>query len=55
MMKKMSVLKNMVDSITSKIDILLMLSLLGTSFIAIFSIFSLTFYVKSLYEEETPN
>ena len=54
MMKKMNVLRNIVDSITSKIDILLMLSFLGVSFIGIFSIFSLGYYVKSLYEEETP-
>ena len=53
-MQHMDVLKSMIASITTKIKILGMLSLLGTSFIAIFSIFSINFYVGSLYESELP-
>lgn len=49
MMSSMDVLKNMIASITTKINILGMLSLLGTAFIGIFSIFSINFYVSSLY------
>lgn len=54
MMSSMDVLKNMIASITTKIKILGMLSLLGTAFIVIFSIFSINFYVESLYEDELP-
>lgn len=49
MMSRMDVLKNMVASITTKLKILGMLSLLGTAFICIFSIFSIDYYVDSLY------
>lgn len=54
MMSRMDVLKNMIASITTKIKILGMLSLLGTAFIGIFSIFSINYYVQSLYEAELP-
>ena len=54
MMQHMDVLKSMIASVTTKIKILGMLSLLGTSFIAIFSIFSINYYVQGLYEEELP-
>lgn len=54
MMQHMDVLKNMIKSITTKMNILGMLSLLGASFIAIFSIFAINSYVDTLYESELP-
>ena len=48
-MQHMDVLKSMVASVTTQIKTLRMLSLLGTSFIAIFSIFSINYYVEGLY------
>ena len=54
MMSSMDVLKNMIASITTKIKILGMLSLLGAAFIGIFSIFSINVYVDSLYKSELP-
>jgi inositol 1,4,5-triphosphate receptor type 1/inositol 1,4,5-triphosphate receptor type 3 len=54
MMARMDALKNMVASITTKIKILIMLSLLGGTFIGIFSIFSINYYVPSLYHAKLP-
>ena len=50
MMSYMDVLKNVIAAIVTNMKMLGMLSLLGTSFIAIFSIFSINYYASSLYE-----
>lgn len=50
----MDVLKNVIAAITTNMKMLGMLSMLGTAFVAIFSIFGMNYYVESLYENETP-
>ena len=53
-MTYLDVLKNVIAAINQGMKMLGMLSLLGTSFIAIFSIFSLNQYVGSIYQDELP-
>ena len=48
-MTYLDVLRNVIAAISKGMKMLGMLSLLGTSFIAIFSIFSLNQYVGSIY------
>lgn len=50
-MSQMDVLKNVIAAITTNMKMLGMLSMLGTAFVAIFSIFSLHYYVNSLYPD----
>ena len=45
MMSQMDVLKNVIAAITNNIPMLGMLSLLGSAFVAIFSIFGMNYYV----------
>jgi len=51
MMAHMDVLKSIFKAIMANLKMLYLLSFLGTSFIAIFSIFSMSNYIKSLYED----
>jgi hypothetical protein len=54
-MEQMDVLRSVIDAIVASTRMLGMLSLLGTSFIGIFSIFAINHYASSLYEDELPN
>ena len=51
MIDKLDVLKNIIAAITINMKMLGMLSFLGGSFVAIFSIFSINSYSVSLYPE----
>lgn len=47
-------LTNVFKAVTQNISLLSIVSLLGISFIGIFSVFSFGSYINSLYEEEVP-
>jgi hypothetical protein len=54
LMVKMDVLKSILRAMKASLPMLSMLSFFGSSFIAFFSVFSLYYYVETIYPDNHP-
>lgn len=54
LMARLDVLKNILKALKASLNMLGMLSFFGASFICFFSVFSLYYYVESIYPDKFP-